>query len=248
VLKMQVFAFVASAYTLTVATESNIRTLQSDVPYSSSVGKDRLMLFQSPLPASHLDQYNLRVSVSATSGRVGVYMSCVNHSPSNVSHDYALYYPASSSSSSATAAWQDLSGLGLRDLGCDRGTGSWLYLSVQGDGVAASFTLTLHPLSNPAAVLLAPGLPLAGPGLEPRSFEYYYILADLNFYKDLQLHLTVTTGDADIFVSANWDSRPRLDGESGNVVSYLYSSATSGSEDFTLSHQTVMEICQVPTS
>ena len=146
---MQVFAFVASAYTLTVATESNIRTLQSDVPYSSSVGKDRLMLFQSPLPASHLDQYNLRVSVSATSGRVGVYVSCVNHSPSNVSHDYALYYPASSSSSSATAAWQDLSGLGLRDLGCDRGTGSWLYLSVQGDGVAASSEDVVTPTSPP---------------------------------------------------------------------------------------------------
>lgn len=73
--------------------------------------------------------------------------------------------------------------------------------------------------------------------------EYYYIHADPTSTNNLRIMLSVLQGDVDLYISATWDTHPRYDSSSHNVVSYLYSSAKVGEEDFTISHNLVNTMC-----
>ena len=70
----------------------------------------------------------------------------------------------------------------------------------------------------------------------------------MDTYHDVHLHLVVTMGDVDLYVSASWDTRPVVVDGAMNPSSYLYSSSHSGNalEDFTLTHSQVQGICNTP--
>ena len=124
-----------------------------------------------------------------------------------------------------------------------------MYVSIR--GVEASvLSITVHPLIEPSAVLLAPTYPMYST-LHQGKMDYYYIEANMDTYHDMHLHLVVMMGDVDLFVSGSWDTRPKvLDDGSIDSNSYLYSSSNMGNrpEDFTLKHAQVKDVCALHKS
>ena len=61
----------------------------------------------------------------------------------------------------------------------------------------------------------------------------------------MKIQLTAPTGegDADVYVGSSWDNRPEFDADSHKIIHYVTSSANIGSEDFTLSHDIISDIC-----
>jgi len=75
--------------------------------------------------------------------------------------------------------------------------------------------------------------------------DYYYIRADPLSNKNLRILVSVLQGDADLYVSATWDTHPWYDPATQMVVSYTYSSAKVGEEDFSISHNLVTKMCSL---
>lgn len=82
-LKLVVYAWTSSTYTLTISRISSIKTLQIDTPYSSTISADSYQYFKVflSLPSS-LEQYRMKLTTSITSGHVSVYASCRQSLPS----------------------------------------------------------------------------------------------------------------------------------------------------------------------
>ena len=94
-------------------------------------------------------------------------------------------------------------------------------------------------LDNSSAPLLALGV--AASGRLAYHTMGYYLLRPGATYQDLRLQATVLQGDVDVYVSADWDSRPVFSSVRGRVESFLLSGVSSGSEDFTISHRWVQD-------
>lgn len=229
-----VFGFYASEYTLTLTSSSSATLLQLGAVQSDAVTQYQSKFYRVLLSqGGSLAPYTLRMSVTPFSGHVQVYVSCDTLQPNSTSHQWA-FTPTPGSGS-----FLDISSLAAADKGCLR-VGAQYYAAVRGE-TASSFSIGASLANDTSASLLTPGHAHSST-LTARSFDYYFA-RPASSYEDVRLLASVIQGDVDIYVSASWDKRPQIDPATGVVASYLLSSAASGSEDMTLSHAWVQDIC-----
>ena len=246
--RIKIYAyFPSSTFTITISSSSAIRVLQMDIPALTNAAVDEYRYFKAQLSTSNIDEYQVRFTATMSVGRVMMYISCSNENPNGDEgqYDYQL--------DTGDAHHLDIAGLSMKDHGCmttpsATSTAFTVYISIK--GIEASvLSITVHSLVEPSAVLLSPAYPMYST-LHQGNMDYYYVEANMDAYHDMHLHLIVTFGDVDVYVSASWDTKPKLL-EDGSVDpnSYLYSSSHMGNspEDFTLTHTQVKSICDLHT-
>lgn len=93
------------------------------------------------------------------------------------------------------------------------------------------------------------GVEVAG-SVQYHDVDYYFFRPrqyNAEAYEDTRLLVTVLQGDVDIYISASWETRPRVS-YSGAVTSFLASSTSTGSEDMLLQHDWIDHHCAMRTS
>ena len=247
--RIRIFAYMpSSSFTITISSTSDIRVLQMDVPSLTGAAVDEYKYFTTQLSTSNLDEYQVRLTTTISVGRVVMYVSCSNENPNDAEGQYDYNMDTGESQH------LDIAGLSMKDRGCvttSSSTSSTLTLYISIKGIEASvLSITVHPLTEPSAILLTPAHPIYST-LHQGNMDYYYVETNMDTYHDMHFHLIVRTGDVDLFVSGSWDTRPKVLGD-GNVDpnSYLYSSSNAGviPEDFTLKHNQVKDVCALHKS
>ena len=238
IVRIKIYAYLpSSTYTITITSSSAVRVLQVDVPTSTNAAVGEYRYFMVQLHTTNIDEYQVRFTTSMSVGRVMMYVSCTNESPNDGDgqHDFQL--------DTSLMQQLDVSGLSMKDHGCMATSAFPMYISIKGTQ-ASVLSLTVHPLTEPSAILLSANYPMFS-FLHQGDLDYYYVEASMDTYHDVHLHLVVTMGDVDLYVSASWDTRPVVVDGAMNPSSYLYSSSHSGNalEDFTLTHSQVRGIC-----
>ena len=228
-----VYGFAASEYTVTLTSSSAATLLQLGVVRTDSVALSQYKHFRALVSQSGgLEPYTLRFAVTPQSGHVQLFVSCDNLEPNKTDHMWSLT-PTSS------GAYLDVLSLTAADKGCLR-SDSQFYASVYGD-TASSFSIM-------ASVINADNVPMLVPGQAhsaQASFQgvNYYFVRPGTIYENVRLLATVLQGDVDLYISTSWATRPTIDPVTGEVKSFVLSSAKSGSEDMVINHRWVENTC-----
>ena len=139
-----------------------------------------------------------------------------------------------------SSVYLDVLSLSAVDKGCLR-SGSQYYASVYGE-TASTFTITASVLGASNVPMLVPNQAHAAQ-VAFQHLDYYFARPGAD-YDNVRLLATVTQGDVDIYVSMSWATRPTIDANTGEVKSYVLSSAKSGDEDMTIDHRWIQKACE----
>ncbi len=245
VIKMSVYGFLASDYTISITSSIASTLLPLDRVNTGSVGENgntfyRVMLSEQ----SSLSTFTLRISLTPTSGHVSLYVTCDN--------TVALYANESMWSIESVSVGGDvleIPSLSVRDHGCLRSSGIF-YLTVHGDHSAASFNIQANVVRNTTVTQLIGGQSMTG-SLHYHYIDYYYVRPGTkdyaNLFMDARLIVTALQGDVDLYIGKDWDHRPVFSTKTGqiNTNSYVMKSASVGDEDLSISHDAILDICDL---
>jgi hypothetical protein len=237
-----VYGFVASSFAVSITSSSSATLLQLGVGQSGTVALSEAKYYRMLLSQEgNAHPYTLRLAVTPTAGRVQLFVSCTHMMP-NVSTAQWSLIPAV-----GTGSQLDVLSVSAVDKGCSQ-VGARYYASVVGIS-AASFTIRASMVDNSTVPVLIPGQATYGT-VQSQHLDYYFVRpgGGAGLYDDLNIIAAALAGDVDAYVSASWDSRPRLNPYTGKVESFAVSSEKFGSEDFTISHGWIQDTCYKRTS
>lgn len=228
-------AVLSSRFTITIATSSVIRSLLHGQPLYSSVGVGRSDYFATPIFTNFSSSLTFKVSMTVSTGRVVVYLSCDSSRPGAT--DYYWSFAVSSSQADGSFA---LPAYELEDRGCLDSSAESMYLTVSADGVTSGYsilvTVAVDDSSTPTTLM--PGSAQAGT-LEYHGFEWFAFYPRKT-YEDVQLTLGVAHGTATLYVCKSLTERVFFDASSGSVQGpYITYGAAA-----TLDHDTVLNNCR----
>jgi hypothetical protein len=228
-----VYGFEQSEYTLSLTSSSSAQLLPLGTVVTAAVSQG-LSNFYRVLPGQggSLVPYALHFTVTPFNGHVHLYVSCDNMQPNRTNHQWSME-PTPGSGSTL-----EIMSVAAADKGC-LPTNAQFYAAVYGD-TASSYSIQSSIANDPTVPLLVPDHAQSG-SVAQNAFAYYFVRPGSG-YDDLRLLGTVLQGDVDLYVSANWDTRPKV-GTNGAVQSYLLSSIKSGSEDMLLGHHFIRQVC-----
>jgi len=116
--------------------------------------------------------------------------------------------------------------------GC--GAGKYLTLAVSADSLASVSVLVSTDAVGSIPRLL-PGVQTPGESSK-NGISYFAVRMGKEEYADIELILTVTSGEVDMYVSDSYEGRPVVDPKNGMVSSYTLSSAQEGDDRLTIKH------------
>eukprot|EP00598_Pedospumella_elongata_P002386 CAMPEP_0184975878 /NCGR_PEP_ID=MMETSP1098-20130426/6959_1 /TAXON_ID=89044 /ORGANISM="Spumella elongata, Strain CCAP 955/1" /LENGTH=2755 /DNA_ID=CAMNT_0027498653 /DNA_START=79 /DNA_END=8346 /DNA_ORIENTATION=+ len=229
-----VYGFSASEYTVTLTSSSAATLLQLGSVRTDSVTMSQYKYFRTLVSQSNgLEPYTLRFAVTPTAGHVQLFVSCDNMQPNSTDYMWKL-------TPDTNSIYLDVLSLSAVDKGCLR-SGSQYYASVYGE-TASTFTITASVLGASNVPMLVPNQAHAAQ-VAFQHLDYYFVRPGAD-YNNVRLLATVTQGDVDIYVSMSWATRPTIDANTGEVKSYVLSSAKSGDEDMTIDHRWIQKACE----
>eukprot|EP00981_Chlorochromonas_danica_P002257 scaffold437_cov168-Ochromonas_danica.AAC.74 len=248
--KIGIYGFTSAQYSFTLVSNSSATLLALDRFVPGTVSQHSTAIYQvHPSRQASMAPYKLRVSISVTSGRTSLFASCrmsdVDQTTQGGTNHSA---PWSLSPVPIGGGVLDLLSLSFLDAGC-LSSNSALYVGVYGD-LASTYAIsaTVTNGSNAGLIQLQPNLQVSGSIEGNLNMMYYYLWLgskggsrSFHDFDDLRLLLTTLVGDVDLYVSTSWDGRPVV--RNGVVTSYVKRSASMGSEDLTLNHGWLAEVC-----
>ncbi|GMH55605.1 hypothetical protein TL16_g01946 [Triparma laevis f. inornata] len=230
-IQIAITGFHEADYMLTVTTNLAITTLAIDQPFQGVIARRSYEYFKVTV---NDQQQGLKLSLTPTAGSSELFVSCTNELPSI--HDYS-FTSFHQHSTTATSLSTTISGNSLAARGCDSFPAE-VYVSVfNNDTVTtSSFILTPTLINNDDGgdsldqlTFLPHGLMLSG-DVEYQKFTYYKVsIGGGDTGEDLSLSVITASGDVDIYVSNDWETKPFYDTATNEVKNYVYSSAHSGS-------------------
>jgi hypothetical protein len=106
-----------------------------------------------------------------------------------------------------------------------------LLLGVYGD-TSASYEIMATGLDREDVIQLIPDIRFNGV-VRDGLFDYYYVRPG-RAYEDMKLMLLIFQGDADLYVSKTWETRPKWDTAQNKVISYDAASNVDGDDSLRL--------------
>jgi hypothetical protein len=242
-----VYGYEGGPYSLVATLSSTQQQLQLGVPVRGTVAASSSVFYMvdwhaaAAAPDDKQEEDNgLIITLTPEAGRPQVYASCSHAYPNATAHGWMLdsredqVLRINSTSSSAAA------GAGGGGEGHCRLPGK-LWLAVVSDGGgggvgggAASYSLMVAKDNSSTSVpLLVPGTPTAG-NVGFHHFQYYQVRMGAAGFVDMEVVLTVTRGEADVYVSQSFESRPVYDAGKGKVLNWTAKSETRGNDRVSL--------------
>jgi hypothetical protein len=167
-------------------------------------------------PTNH---YTLRISLTPLTGHISLYVTCgLIVTPNNMTAIWSL-------SPVVAGGSLDIEGISLLDHSCL--VTSPILLAVYGD-TSASYEIMATGLDQEDVIQLIPDIRFNGE-VHDGTFDYYYVRPG-KAYEDMKLMLLIFEGDADLYVSKSWETRPKYDATKGKVVSYDAASNVDGDD------------------
>jgi hypothetical protein len=175
------------------------------------------VVLPTPTAVSSGSDYVLRVSLTVTSGRASLFVSCGDNNPHNASDSNWFLAPVLPDS------LLEISSLSLKDRKCfdnnnnnnNGNSGRSLFVTVSAE-IATAYSLEASLNRNHSARTLLPSQSLRGSlsaSVSSQQIEYFVVHVSGGLQRDFldaTLRLTVFAGEAVLFASHNWDARPRL--------------------------------------
>lgn len=216
----------ANDYTIVLNSAGTAVLLQDGVLQSNIVDRDKYAYYKYILTKQSV-VYTLEISVVIYSGHASLYASCTEFPPTRNISMWKL-------SPAATGQSLKLSSSVINNQ-CKVDS---LIVSMYGD-TEVSFGLVVKMRTNITLTLLVAGIAVSH-DIQFQDFDYYYIKPTaLN--NEIRLQLTISQGDADLYVSADWETRPRL--TNGQVTSFIMKSSNLGSEDLFIDTDGIKKLC-----
>ncbi len=232
-LRVGVYGFHDASYSLLASVYTEAIRLQQDVPLGTTLRPATAQRFTVPWPPTNVG--SVRVSVSPQSGPAPrLYASCRTAFPNATSPDWFLDV--------LTSATQTLSidAAAGQEKGCK--AGSTLTLSLEADSLATCSLLVTTDASSSMPRLL-PGVLVPGV-VKQNSMAYFQLRLGGSEYQNVELSLTVTSGEVDVYVSESFEGKPVVDKATGLVSSYKLSSTHEGDDRLTIKHSDLGECGQ----
>lgn len=208
-----VFGFRSADFFILASAYSEAVVLQHGVPFESSLPANKPQMFSVAWQSAMDD---LVISLTPSSGRPRLYVSCEVVAPN-----------------ASTASWTLDTSKGniLRLDGLTSDTHSChhpgdVYLTVVAD-TWSSFNILVNPDAASAVPMLIPGMQVYG-SVKYTKFAYYQVHLG-SAYEDVNIILTVRSGEVDLYVSDSYENRPMYDPSKG-VYNYVLSSSSRGDD------------------
>lgn len=234
-IRIGVFGFLASDYVLQVTSANSHTLLQTNVPFSGAVALDTSDYFKVLLNSP---DYTIRISLTEYSGHTAMYISCSTEFP-----DHQRPNTYSWKMVPATMAYLEISSLEAADKGCSISSTPVFYMTVYGVTSATFSLLITLESTETQAIRLTPGATIVD-NIAYQEFDYYFMTPS-SYFQDIQITATVTQGDVDLYVSADWESHPTYSTSEHKVVSFVQSSNSIGGENMILRHSLIQDMCGV---
>lgn len=225
--RVGVFGFHDASYSLVLSALSEPIRLQLDQPMATTLRPTLAQRFTVPWPGGG-GVGSVRVTVSPQSGPAPrVYASCRTVWPNSTVNDWKL--EETFALATQTLVIDTAMGEGK---GC--GSGKNLTIAVSADSLAQVSVLVSTDAVGSIPRLL-PGVQTPGEASK-NGIAYFVVRMGKGEYADIELILTVTSGEVDMYVSDSYEGRPVVDSATGVVSSYTLSSAQEGDDRLTIKH------------
>jgi hypothetical protein len=230
-IRIAVVGVLASTYSISITSSKSNTLLQMDVPVTADVGRHQYDYFKTSLP-SHSS--NLRLTLTEYSGYAMMYVSCKHSFPngSRVGIDEWEFYPFETDHFDITA-------LEATEKNC--APNGNFFVSIYGDSLC-SYSLMASVISNTSVPRLYAGISMSKT-VKFHDFNYFYYSPPADFSQNLNILVTPSRGDVDVFVSASWADRPYYSELSGEPVSFSIRSSVTGSGNIAIKHTELEELC-----
>jgi len=248
-LYVAVYGYEGGPYSLVATLTSTQQQLQLGVPVRGTVAASSSVFYFVDWHSENNDDgssistnsssSDLIITLTPEAGRPRVYASCSHAYPNATAHGWMLDSREDqnlhvNSSSAATGA----AGIGEREGPCRRPGKLWLAVASNGNGGggggAASYSLMVAiDNSSKSVPLLVPGTPTAG-SVAFHRFQYYQVRMGAAGFVDMEAVLSVTRGEADVYVSQSFESRPVYDTGKKKVLNWTARSEKRGSDHVSL--------------
>lgn len=228
--RVAVVGFHDASYSLMLSALSAPIRLQLDRPVATTLRPALAQRFTLPWPEGGATGVvgSLRITISPQSGPIPrVYASCRTAWPNVTVNDWK--WEENSAHPSPTLVIDTAMGEGK---GC--GVGENLTLAVVADSLALVSVFVSTDAVGTMPRLL-PGVQTPGEARK-NDVSYFGVRMGKDEYADIELILTVTSGEADMYVSDSYVRRPVVDAANGVVTSYTLSSAHDGDDRLTIQH------------
>jgi len=229
--RVGVFGFHDASFSLLLSALSEPIRLQLDQPMATTLRPTLAQRFTVPWPGGGATGVvgSVRVTVSPQSGPAPrLYASCRTAWPNVTVNDWKL------EETFALATQTLVIDTAMAEEGKGCGAGENLTLAVSADSLASVSVLVSTDAVGSIPRLL-PGVQTPGESSK-NGISYFAVRMGKEEYADIDLILTVTSGEVDMYVSDSYEGRPVVDPKNGVVSSYTLSSAQEGDDRLTIKH------------
>ena len=225
-IRIGVYGFSGSQYTLTLTTSTTATVLQLDEVKVFSVAASSYEYYKIPINSN---TYVFRLRQTLLSGHVATFVSCSRRGfnyPSIGDHIWKLVGGASLLEVPSAVA---------REKDCANATS----FSVAVYGISAATYSLLASMNEDSVPSVYVGLPVTG-RVDNHVFDYYvFQLPDES--QNIRVSVTVLDGDVDTYLSSSWVSRPQY--VNGTVTSYFDSIAGAANDVLVIRQNRLRGLC-----
>jgi hypothetical protein len=224
-----------SAFDLRVTSSQASSMLTLASPLQGDIANGTYEYYTSLFDSTFGASAKFHLTLTAQSGHIEAYLSCVNPFPSATSFEWKL----DTDESSQTA----IQALDLIDHKCGSGS-PHIYISVFGKTLATYQILAELLLdTEDSAITLLPSISTRSSVGEGQM--RYFFCRPGPAWDDAQISLTLIHGSVELYISQTWDERALFDRESNAVAPYLLKSARHSVAGgyISIDHQTMSGIC-----
>jgi hypothetical protein len=215
-----VFGYQEGDYQISASTSTDHMTLQMGVPLQGSVPRDTYAYYSVDWQSMVDD---LVLTVTPQSGKPHVFASCVQPFPNITVHSWAL--------DTLTSQILRINATEATKKGCV--IPALLYVSMHADSLS-TYTVMVSTDAASSVPMLVPGVPVSG-DVKFSRFQYYQVRVGAS-YVDVDVLLSVRSGEVDLYVSDSYEGRPQWDPVKQEVYNYTLSSENDGNDRIVIPH------------